>query len=53
MLRAMGHCQQAIGVNFQHQIAQYADMLKLVGVFRGSTDSDRFASKVCSNVVTA
>jgi NitT/TauT family transport system substrate-binding protein len=53
MLRQMGHCQQAIGVNFQHQIAQYADLLKLVGVFRASTNSDRFATKVCADVVTA
>jgi NitT/TauT family transport system substrate-binding protein len=53
MLREMGHCQQAIGVNFQHQIMQYADLLKLVGVFRGGTNSDRFASKVCADVVTA
>jgi NitT/TauT family transport system substrate-binding protein len=53
MLREMGHCQQAIGVNFQQQIGQYADLLKLVGVFRTSTNSNRSASKVCEDVVTA
>jgi NitT/TauT family transport system substrate-binding protein len=51
MLREMGHCQQAIGVKFQNQIAQYADLLKLIGVFRHGTDSDRFASRVTANVV--
>jgi NitT/TauT family transport system substrate-binding protein len=51
MLREMGHCQQAIGVKFQNQIAHYADLLKLIGVFRHGTDSDRFASRVTTNVV--
>ncbi len=51
MLREMGHCQQAIGVKFQNQIAQYADLLKLIGVFRQGTDSDRFARRVTANVV--
>jgi NitT/TauT family transport system substrate-binding protein len=51
MLREMGHCQQAIGLKFRSQIAQYADLLKLIGVFRHGTDSDRFASRVTTNVV--
>lgn len=51
MLREMGHCQQAIGVKFQNQIAQYADLLKLIGVFRQHTDSARFAQRVTANVV--
>jgi NitT/TauT family transport system substrate-binding protein len=52
MLREMGQCQQAVGVAFRHQMAHYAELLKQVGVFTARTDPDKFAAKVCADVVT-
>jgi len=39
------------GIRKSREIALYADDLKTVGVLNGSTDSNRFASRVFSDVL--
>jgi NitT/TauT family transport system substrate-binding protein len=51
MLKSHTDHHHPTGDAFRKEIALYADDLKTVGVLNGSTDSNRFASRVFSDVL--
>lgn len=52
MLQSHTHHHHPIGQDLRDEIAAYADELKLVNVFKKSTDSKKFAARVFANVLT-
>ena len=51
MLRAIRDHHHPTGDAFKKEISLYADDLKTVGVINASTDSNRFANRVFSDVL--
>ncbi|HLX02156.1 MAG TPA: ABC transporter substrate-binding protein [Trinickia sp.] len=51
MLKSHTDRHHPVGDAFKQEIALYADDLKSVGVLNAGTSSDRFATRVCANVL--
>jgi NitT/TauT family transport system substrate-binding protein len=52
MLRSHTHHNHPVGAALKEQIAIYADELRQVNVMKRSTDPDRFAERVCVDLLT-
>jgi NitT/TauT family transport system substrate-binding protein len=52
MLRSHTHHQHPLGAELKRQIALYGDELKLVNVFKQSTDTTKFAERVYADVLS-
>lgn len=50
MLKSHTHHHHPAGGELKDEIAAYADELKMVHVFKASTDTKRFAERVCADV---
>ncbi|WP_029606327.1 ABC transporter substrate-binding protein [Kozakia baliensis] len=53
MLRTHDHHLQTTGSTFRNEISQYADALKLVGVFPPSLDTNAYATRVTQDIFRA
>jgi len=53
MLQAQTHQHHPVGTDLKHEIALLAEELKLVHVFKPSTDPAKFADKVYADVLAA
>jgi len=51
-LRSHDHGHHPVGEDLRHEVALYADELKLIQVFKPSLDSAKFAEKVCADVLS-
>ena len=51
MLKSETHHHHPIGANLKKELAQYTDELKLVQIFKPSTDTAKFADKIYADVL--
>jgi NitT/TauT family transport system substrate-binding protein len=51
MLRSHTHRHHPMGADLKQEVVQYAQDLKLAAVFKPSTDPEKFADRVCANVL--
>jgi NitT/TauT family transport system substrate-binding protein len=52
MLQSHTHHHRPVGQDLQAEIAAYVEELKLVNVFKKSTDTRKFAARVFADVLT-